>query len=65
MPFVRRNRFRRGVEQCELHRGHPEAGDYDIVVERLKTRRWREEARVPFNIAVADDHMPLEEVVPQ
>lgn len=35
MPFVRRNRFRRGVEQCELHRGQPEAGDYSIEFERL------------------------------
>lgn len=30
-----------------------EAGDYAIVVERYTRRRWREEARVTFNISVA------------
>lgn len=43
----------------------PEAGEYSIVVERFTRRRWREEARVPFNIAVANDQMAQTEGVPQ
>lgn len=38
-----------------------EAGDHSMMVERFTRRRWRDEARVPFSVAVADPHVTCTE----
>lgn len=56
-PYQRLNVNMAGVEVSMV-------GDYSIVVERFTRRRWREEGRVPFNIAVASARTAQTEGVP-